>query len=412
MGRAAGAVRELPLSRYDVITIGGGLGGAALAKAMAERGARVLVVETERRFRDRVRGEILLPWGVGEARALGLDGALRAGGAHEVPWFDMYLAQARISRRDFRDTTPQQTGALAFFHPAMQEAVAAAAARAGAELRRGSRVRALAPGPTVTVESEGRTEELRARLVVGADGRGSAVRRWAGFETRRDPDRLLFCGVLLDGMSVCDDASHMVVNPMLGRIAYLFPQGGGRVRAYVGWHTDAGVPRLSGGTDLPRFVDECVAAGALPEWYAAARASGPLATFDGADTWVDHPHRDGIALIGDAASSTDPTWGQGMSHALRDVRLLRDALLATDDWSAAGDAYAEAHDRTCAVTRAAERWIADLLMEGGPEADARRARALPLLAADMSRFPDFGFSGPDGPLDDTVRQRFFGEDLQ
>ena len=38
---------------YDIITVGGGLGGSTLAKAMAERGARVLVVERERHFKDR-----------------------------------------------------------------------------------------------------------------------------------------------------------------------------------------------------------------------------------------------------------------------------------------------------------------------------------------------------------------------
>jgi 2-polyprenyl-6-methoxyphenol hydroxylase-like FAD-dependent oxidoreductase len=48
---------------YDLITVGGGLGGSALAKAMAEHGARVLVVERERRFKDRVRGEAMHPWG-------------------------------------------------------------------------------------------------------------------------------------------------------------------------------------------------------------------------------------------------------------------------------------------------------------------------------------------------------------
>jgi flavin-dependent dehydrogenase len=35
---------------YDIITVGGGLGGAALARAMAEHGARVLVVEREKQF--------------------------------------------------------------------------------------------------------------------------------------------------------------------------------------------------------------------------------------------------------------------------------------------------------------------------------------------------------------------------
>jgi flavin-dependent dehydrogenase len=46
---------------YDIISIGGGLGGASLAKAMAEHGARVLVLERERRFKDRVRGEACGP---------------------------------------------------------------------------------------------------------------------------------------------------------------------------------------------------------------------------------------------------------------------------------------------------------------------------------------------------------------
>jgi flavin-dependent dehydrogenase len=57
---------------YDLIVVGGGLGGAALAKAMAERGACVLVIERERQFRDRVRGEGTFPWGVIELRKLGL----------------------------------------------------------------------------------------------------------------------------------------------------------------------------------------------------------------------------------------------------------------------------------------------------------------------------------------------------
>ena len=37
---------------YDIVLVGGGLGGSALAKAMAERGARILVLEREKQFRD------------------------------------------------------------------------------------------------------------------------------------------------------------------------------------------------------------------------------------------------------------------------------------------------------------------------------------------------------------------------
>ena len=66
--------------RYDIVTVGGGLGGSALATTMAEAGANVLVLEASTAFSDRVRGESLLPWGVAEARELGLhDAFLQAG---------------------------------------------------------------------------------------------------------------------------------------------------------------------------------------------------------------------------------------------------------------------------------------------------------------------------------------------
>jgi hypothetical protein len=48
-------------------------------------------------------------------------------------------------------------------------------------------------------------------------------------------------------------------------------------------------------------------------------------------------------------------------------------------------------------------------MELGPEADARRARALPLIAQDPLRVADCPMSGPEAPSDETTRQRFFGE---
>ena len=51
-----------------------------------------------------------------------------------------------------------------------------------------------------------------------------------------------------------------------------------------------------------------------------------------------------------------------------------------------------------------------MFLEQGPAADERRARALPLLAEDGTRAPDHLFSGPELPLVDSVRRRFYGED--
>ncbi len=84
---------------YDLITVGGGLGGAALAKAMAERGARGLLGGRERRFGDRVRGEVMQPWGVGEARALGLEALLYDTCGHALRWSDLAFEGMCVAHR-------------------------------------------------------------------------------------------------------------------------------------------------------------------------------------------------------------------------------------------------------------------------------------------------------------------------
>jgi 2-polyprenyl-6-methoxyphenol hydroxylase-like FAD-dependent oxidoreductase len=378
--------------------------------AMAARGARVLVVEREQRFGDRVRGEVLAPWGVESARALGIGDLSTAGIGHELRWFDLFFAGSRIGRRDVPATTPQGVGWLAFFHPAAQERVIEAAERAGATVRRGVRVRDVRPGSPAAIVVEGASgvEEFSARLVVGADGRKSVARKWGGFAARRDTERHLFSGVLFENHAAPPDASSAFFHPG-GRIGLCFPQGGGRVRAYVGFNKDANPPRASD-YNVERFVDEAVRAGVPREWYDGARQAGPLAIFDATEDWIDHPYRDGVALVGDAAATSDPTWGQGMSLTLRDARTLAERLAADDDWERAGHAYAAEHDRYAEIVRRADGWFSELFMTVGAEADARRTRALPLIAEDPTRFVDVPMSGPDIGIDDRSRRRFLGEE--
>ena len=379
---------------------------------MAEHGARVLVLERERQFKDRVRGEFMAPWGVAEARELGIDTLLRGSCGQDLPYVQTQFGPVPGEHRDLRATTPQGLAVLSVYHPAMQEIVLQAAADAGAEVRRGVGVRDIKRNdfPTVIVEQDGRSEELQARLVVGADGRGSLARKWAGFLVRQDPEHLFISGVMFDHMPLPpEDTNYFVFNLPLGQEALLFPQGKGRVRAYFVCRTD-GPARLQGAADVPRFVEESVRAGAPMEWYAGAKAIGPLATFEGAPTWVEHPYQAGVVLLGDAAGASDPTWGQGLSLTLRDVRVLRDQLLSQNDWDAAGHAYAEEHDRYFNVIHVTNNWLAEMLYATGPEAEARRAKALPLIAQDPSRRPDHAWSGPDLPLNETVRRRFFGEE--
>ncbi len=388
---------------YDLICVGGGIAGATLGGALARHGARVLILERETRFRDRVRGETVHPWGVAEARALGIADLLLDTCGREVRWWrSSAVGVAGTLERDLIATTPAHTGELTFHHPQMQETLLCAAAEAGAEVRRGAAVVGLAPGsaPAVTLQAAGGSiETLGARLVIGADGRASRARAWAGFAVNRDPERLVVAGLLLASVQLPSDSVQVVSHAATGQFALFFPLRDGRHRVYFAYRR-IGTPRpLSGQRQVPAFLAACVEAGADPAWFADAEAVGPLAAFEGADSWVDHPYRDGVALIGDAAVACDPSWGCGLSLSLRDVRTLRDRLLASDDWDAAGRAYAAEHDRYYAALHRLENWRT-ALVEIGPEADARRARVLPRLAAAApGDAPDLVGLGPDGPSD-------------
>jgi 2-polyprenyl-6-methoxyphenol hydroxylase-like FAD-dependent oxidoreductase len=164
---------------------------------------------------------------VAETQALGLYELMRNTCAHESPRFGTYLGPEWQAPRDLVATTPQHLPGFIFYHPAMQEAVLQAAADAGAEVRRGATVRSAKRGPlpSVEVEQNGHVQELQARLIVGADGRGSVVRKWGGFPSSHDPDRLMISGVLFDEMPVpAEDTSYYVINPTLGQGVPLFPK--------------------------------------------------------------------------------------------------------------------------------------------------------------------------------------------
>ncbi len=403
--------------RYDLITVGGGLGGAALAGVMSRAGARVLVLERSREFKDRVRGEVLVPWGCVEASKLGILDALLDRHGHELRYWAVDLGGVRALTRDLVPPGTSRLPVITFFHPDMQRLVLDQATQAGAEVLRGATVVKVAPGetPTVTFERSGETHQAVARLVVGADGRGSSVRRWGRFSADEDSRRRSFAGVLLDDMPAPDDTLHSRFAPSEGLMSWLFPQGEGRVRAYLGFNSEGFDSRssyepLSGKRDLARFFETSIRLGVPKEYFDGCRRSGPLATFDATDRWVDHPYRDGIALIGDAAATSDPTWGQGMSLTLRDVRLLSESLVAHDSWDEAGHLYAEEHDLGYAACHRCDGWYTELLLDPGPEADARRSVALPRILEDPSRLPDTPFSGPEHGADETAHRRLFGLD--
>src|SRR5580765_2508827 len=165
----------------DVVVVGGGLAGSALATVLARQGRKVLVLEREMKFKDRVRGENMLPWGVATARRLGLVDDLVAAGGHSVPFFNTYAMGTQTEHRPLPETTPTREACLNMYHPDLQETLLATPVKAGAEVRRGATVQRISEKEgvrTVTFVEGGPPRSVTAPLVVGADGRTSRMRDW------------------------------------------------------------------------------------------------------------------------------------------------------------------------------------------------------------------------------------------
>ncbi len=217
-------------------------------------------------------------------------------------------------------------------------------------------------------------------------------------------------GVLVDGLDVDERAGFFIIAPGVDVVSVIFPQGGGRARAYVGVVGDDRDP-FKGPDGFQVFIDASVAAGIPAAAFANCTPAGPLATFVADDSWVDQPYRHGVALVGDAAGISDPTWGLGLSLGFRDARVLRDCLLENDDWDAAATKYARAHDEHYGTIITVENWMTQILMEPGPEADARRAHVLPLWFQEPDRQPRMATYGPAVDVSEDARRRAFGEDV-
>jgi 2-polyprenyl-6-methoxyphenol hydroxylase-like FAD-dependent oxidoreductase len=395
----------------DVVTVGGGLGGSALASAVARGGRRVLVLEREKEFRDRVRGENILPWGVAAARRLGVVDDLLAAGGRQVPFFNVYFMGTQTEHRPLPMTTPSGEASLNMFHPDLQEALLAGAAKAGADVMRGVQVQSIdeqKEGWKVTFGTNGPTRSVTARLVVGADGRSSAMRQLGRFTVRRDPDNLRIAGALVEGTTVPDDGVHLCLGP--GYATFIAPLGNGRARVYFIYLGALGDRKLSGKAKVGEFLDGCRSTNVPSAWFDGAKVVGPLAEFEGADHWVPSPIKPGLALIGDAAGATDPSWGCGLSKTLIDAETLATQLAETDDWHAALQRYAAIHDDYFGKLHDILSWWTTLIWTGGPEADDRRARVFPRMQQDPTGFPDPAGQGPFGPSDERARRLVLGEE--
>jgi 2-polyprenyl-6-methoxyphenol hydroxylase-like FAD-dependent oxidoreductase len=330
----------MPDNDSDIVIVGGGVAGCALATRLGTGGLKVTVLERESTYHDMVRGEAMVPWGFVEATELGVAQSILEADSMSVitkmvPYDEnLRVEQAQRMSKDLSTAVPGAPGVIGVGHPELREALAQAATKAGATVIRGVRRFTIerAPHPSVTYEVDGETRSERCRLIVGADGKQSSTRAAAGVSLTTTAARVKLSGMLVDDGGVWDRSVTTIA--IAGRNQYIvIPRADNRLRLYVGRSTSDPEP-LRGPATITEFL-ESFRTPIFPNFdeLAAATPIGPCATFPMNDAWTDTPVVPGVALIGDAAGWSNPVTAQGLSISLRDARILSEALLDNSAWT-------------------------------------------------------------------------------
>ncbi|HVY77110.1 MAG TPA: DUF2834 domain-containing protein [Solirubrobacterales bacterium] len=308
------------MERFDVVVVGARCAGSPLATMLARRGLSVCLIDRARFPSETLSTHVIQPCGVAVLERLGaLDGILAAGAAP-------------LTRFSFSGDEVRMEGRLddgLFDHPAislrratLDRLLAEGAAAAGAKVRTGTRVTGLLCAGDRVVGVEAGRERLMARLVIGADGRKSAVAElvgareyrqappgrvfaWAYFEGA-EPDghlRLASLGELTYVAGPTDSGLYLAAAcpPMAARDSFLADREGGYAAALRAW------PELAG-------------------LLAGARRRGPIRVMASWHGYFREATGPGWVLHGDAGNFKDPSPAQGMADALRQGEELAEAI--------------------------------------------------------------------------------------
>lgn len=299
---------------FDVLVVGGGPAGMAAGISFGRAGLRTLVCERGSLPADKPCGEGVMPAGLESLERLGVSAYLDPDHTHPFSGIH-YLS-------------PSGAGASARFAEGPGQGIRRTElSRAFWERARKIDGLEVRPRMPVTLGARGTNgveawlggRKVTARLIVGADGLRSEVRRWAGLQGVSHRKRRF----AVQQHFRCEPWSDNVEVHWAGDAeAYVTPCGREEVGVAVLW---AAEEKKSGGgrrlmeSMLSRFPRLSASLqGAEPS--AAARAIGPMHQV------ARSPIGDGVALVGDASGYLDAITGEGISLALAKVEALYDSI--------------------------------------------------------------------------------------
>jgi squalene monooxygenase len=310
-------------TNVDVLIAGGGVAGAAAAAALSELGLSILIVEPGPAQGRRLAGELIHPPGIEGLRELGLlDNELGS----VVKGFAIFPGVFRdeLSPTVLPYGEVQGVGlfGMAIDHQVLKaHLLKNARSLPGVRAWLGARVTRMEVGSgkpfTAVVQYRDRELRVNARLILAADGPMSQVRKMVGIAHRTQR----YSGMI--GVEV--EATHLplggygniFLNP--NGVAYAYGIGAGRARVMFEVLKDAD-PKESIRSHLSFFPE------AFRQDIERVLAAGkPLA----AANYCIIPEvsvRSNIALIGDARGCCHPLTASGITAAVKDAQVLRDAL--------------------------------------------------------------------------------------
>lgn len=315
----------------DVAVVGGGPAGTALAALLARRGIDVVVLERQPVWGWRAGGVFASPAAMTALRRIGLAPAVLEEVARPIPAMRLETPRGAAVRLTYGSDAGGPT-AVGFDRCALDGALESLAVAAGATVRRGIGVTGLelssGDGPTRLRTTDG---ELRARIVVGADGSRSIVATTARVaRPSRLAPRVGLTWHVADPRPTGAHEARLVI--VKGGYVGLAPVPGGRLNVGIvlgpAWRArlvtmgaravvaDV-LASIRPASDDPTAWDQAAAcdriAGAWPLGGRVTRRAGP-----------------GWFLVGDAAGFLDPFTGEGLHRAIASAELAAaavDALL-------------------------------------------------------------------------------------
>ena len=342
----------------DAVVVGARPAGAAVAATLARAGRRVVALDRAHFPSDTLSTHLLFAGGMAELARIGALECVEAVGAPRLP--DALLSGAGLTVRARYTPVDGIDYGMCVRRVGLDAALVETARAAGAEVRERARV-------TELVWDDGRVDgvryedgdrdtfELRAPLVVGADGRRSTVARLVGATAPHRWNRngrACFYAYLDDPR---DDWRETAAQWREGReLGTAFPCDGGLLLVLLMPPVErAGEFRA----DLDGAWDRTVAAipGLRERLEGCTRVSKVRSAID-TTSYFRRSAGSGWALAGDAGHFKDPVTAQGIRDAVRFGRLLAEAAAPVLDDSARLD-RALAHwecrrDRDCIETYA------------------------------------------------------------